>query len=89
MYFAFMHRILIVELHHEVNAMVEAGATDEEILRKFAHRIPEMQRLIEIKDKVELEAHLQQHYSGCLKYMQIMEEFADRIKAGEFESTQD
>lgn len=89
MYFAFMHRILIVELHHEVNRMLESGATDEEILKKFVHRIPEMQRLIEIKDKVELEAHLQQHYSGCLKYMQIMEEFADRIKAGEFESTQD
>ena len=69
--------------------MLDAGATDEEILRKFAHRIPDMQRLIAIKDKAELEAHLQQHYSGCYKYVKILEAFADRIKAGEFEIPQD
>lgn len=85
MHFAFMHGILVVEIHHEVSAMLSEGASDEAILKKLAHRIPDMQRLIEIKDKAELEEHLRQHYSGCYKYVKILEAFADKIKDGEIE----
>jgi len=71
----------IVETEYQMRSITEDNPTDEEILKRMANRMADIQRLLNTStEREKLVGYIQEKYPACYRYIKILEIFDEKIK---------